>query len=387
VLTNNLIDLPYGSRIASFLGSLDKIADFAFVPVSSDLQYLTGVQRTMPNFGDIRHPGDWLEGGWFVPNHDPILTLSRMSAEFNALNSDAVEVQIIGDHDNPGVVVKSLLGSFSLPEKPRIALGEKTTAETIVHLHRFFPDATFLSASEILAPQRRVKSEQEIGLMRQAGAMTIAAFGNVLLNLKHGMTELDVITETYYQLRKQGSLGSSFDITMYNSGPNHELIFGHPEQTQNRVLNPPVALLFDFGAIYQGYCYDFGRTVFFGEPDQNYQNIFNLVMDSQAAGIAALKAGDATTSDTDAAARQVITDAGFGNKFRHRLGHGIGLDVHESPFLTAGDETPLEEGMLFTIEPSITQFDGFSARVEDVVVARKGGGEPLTTEFKDMLVV
>ncbi|MFO8151204.1 MAG: M24 family metallopeptidase [Trueperaceae bacterium] len=92
-------------------------------------------------------------------------------------------------------------------------------------------------------------------------------------------------------------------------------------------------------------------------------------------------------ADADRAARAVIAEAGHGEAFRHRLGHAIGLDVHEPPFLTAGDDTPLREGMLFTVEPSITRFDTFSARVEDVVVVRPDGGEPLTTGFRDLLVI
>jgi Xaa-Pro aminopeptidase len=148
-----------------------------------------------------------------------------------------------------------------------------------------------------------------------------------------------------------------------------------------------VSILFDFGGILDGYCYDYGRTVFFGEPDTSFKEIFKLIMASQEAGIAALQTGKMTTSQADKAARDVLVEAGYGKEFRHRLGHAIGLDVHERPFLTAGDETPLQEGMLFTVEPSITQFETFSCRVEDVVVARPEGGEPLTTGFRDLLVV
>ncbi|MEM8858056.1 MAG: M24 family metallopeptidase, partial [Chloroflexota bacterium] len=170
-------------------------------------------------------------------------------------------------------------------------------------------------------------------------------------------------------------------------GPDHPLLFGQREATWKRLLNPPVCLLFDFGAILDGYCYDFGRTVLFGEPMEEYERIFELVMASQTAGIAALKADGTTTAETDAAARQVIANGGYGPEFRHRLGHGIGMDVHEPPFLTAIDQTPLREGMLFTIEPSIMQFNTYSARVEDVVVVRKDAGEMLTTGFREMLVV
>jgi Xaa-Pro aminopeptidase len=112
-----------------------------------------------------------------------------------------------------------------------------------------------------------------------------------------------------------------------------------------------------------------------------------LVMAAQAAGVAALRAGAATCAEVDAAARRVIEEAGYGPAFRHRLGHGIGWDVHEPPFLTRSDHTVLREGMLFTIEPSILQDRSFSARVEDVVVARPGGGEKLTGGFQELLVV
>ena len=232
-----------------------------------------------------------------------------------------------------------------------------------------------------------MKSPEEIEQMRKAGEITEAAFGEVLGKLEHGMTELDIVTEVDYQLKKHGSLGPSFTTSLYNSGPNHPLLFGQRQATWKRVLTPPVSVLFDFGAILDGYCYDYGRTVFFGEPDASFQEIFGLIMTSQEAGIAALQADKMTTSQADKAARDVLVDAGYGEQFRHRLGHAIGLDVHERPFLTAGDDTLLKEGMLFTVEPSITQFDTFSCRVEDVVVTRPDGGEPLTGKFRELLVV
>ena len=110
-------------------------------------------------------------------------------------------------------------------------------------------------------------------------------------------------------------------------------------------------------------------------------------MESQAAGIAALKAGETTCEAVDRAARDVLEDAGYGHAFRHRLGHGIGWDVHEPPFLTKGDTTEVREGMVFTIEPSIFRDNTFSARVEDCIVARPGGGEPLTKGFQDLIVI
>lgn len=381
--------MDYTKRIQDFQKRLNERADVAFLPVaSSDLQYLAGVPRDIPNFGAVMHPGAWLEGAWLTPNHQPTLALPRMSAEFGGLDSvKGIDLRVLGDWDDPATMVSDILKGFDLPAKPRVAISDWSHGETVSALNAILPDATFVSATDILRDMRVIKSQAEIDMMRQAGAITEAAFTDVLASLKHGMTELDIISEVDYQLRRHGSLGPSFTTSLYNSGPNHPLLFGQRETTWKRVLTPPVSILFDFGAAYEGFCYDFGRTVFFGEPDADYTRIYRLVMDSQAAGVAAMKAGQATTTQVDAAARQVIVDGGYGEEFRHRLGHGIGMDVHEPPFLTAGDETLVQEGMLFTVEPSITQFNTFSARVEDVVVARPNGGEKLTNGFQDIIVI
>ena len=380
--------MPKHDRIRAFQERLGEVADVAFLPVSADLQYLVGVPRDIPNFGAVLHPGAWLEGAWLTPSDAPVLTLPRMSAEFGGLGGPAgVRVQVIRDQDDPNETVRALLRGFELPRSPRVAIGDATGGATVSALQQLLPGATFVSASELLAPMRAIKSEEEIAVMRRAGEITEAAFAAVLARLEHGMTELDVVSEIDYQLRRHGSLGPSFTTSLYASGPRHPLLFGQRLATWPRRLEPPVSILFDFGAILDGTCYDFGRTVFFGAPEPVYEEAFRLVMASQQAGIAALRADRVTAAEVDAAARAVIADAGLGETFRHRLGHGIGLDVHEPPFLTAGDDTVLREGMLFTVEPSITRFDDFSARVEDVVVVRPGGGEPLTRGFQEMLVV
>jgi Xaa-Pro dipeptidase len=382
------MSLPYAARLERFREALAGKVDLAFLPISADLQYLTGVPRDLPNFGAVIHPGAWIEGAWLTPTAGPVLTLPRMTAEIGGVDAlPGAETRILGDHDDPAALLRDVLAGFGLPARPRIALSDRAHAGTVIGLQALLPDAAFVSASALLAPQRAVKSADEIDLMRRAGAITEAAFSDTIPRLRHGMTELDVMSEVSYQLRRHGSLGESFVTTMYNSGPDHPLIFGKRLETQNRPLDPPVALLFDFGAILEGYCYDFGRTVSFGDPPEALRRIHRVVMSSQAAGIAALKAGQATAAQADAAARRVVEEAGYGEAFRHRLGHGIGLDVHEPPFLTASDDTTVQAGMLFTVEPSITQFDGFSARVEDVVLVTPDGGEPLTQGFQELVVV
>jgi Xaa-Pro dipeptidase len=380
--------MSYDQRLQRFQTEIAGQADLVFLPISADLQYLTGVPRDIPTYGAVMHPGAWLEGAWLTPNHQPVLLLPRMTAEFGGLSAlEGIEIRVLGDWDDPAVLAGDIIQGFNLPENPRVAIGDHTTGESVVHLQKLLPSALFSSATDLLRPLRVIKSADDIAMMRRAGEITEAAFADVLKQLRHGMTELDIIAEVDYQLKRHGSLGPSFTTSLYNSGPNHPQLFGQREATWKRVLTPPVAILFDFGAVLDGYCYDFGRTVSFGQPDAEMQRIYDLVMQSQAAGIAAMKAGEVTAEQVDAAARQVIAEAGYGVEFRHRLGHGIGYDVHEPPFLTRGDTTPIREGMLFTVEPSITQMNSFSARVEDVVVARPGGGEPLTRGYQQLIVI
>jgi Xaa-Pro aminopeptidase len=235
-------------------------------------------------------------------------------------------------------------------------------------------------------PLRRIKDKDEIAIMRRAGEITEAAYAGTLDRLHFGMTNLDLITEVNFQLKKYGAFTNSFVTSFYNMGVNYPFDFTNREDVLLVPLEPPVSISYDFGAVYEGYCYDFGRSVFFGEPDEEYQRCYDLVMQSQAAGIAALRAGN-TCAQADAAARAVIEEGGYGYAFRHRLGHGIGLDVHESPFLTESDQTVLEPGMCFTAEPSIFIPKHLGARVEDVVVVRESSGEALTGRYQPLFVV
>jgi Xaa-Pro aminopeptidase len=135
-------------------------------------------------------------------------------------------------------------------------------------------------------------------------------------------------------------------------------------------------VLFDFGAVSQGYCSDFGRTVACGEPPAEYAEVTRVLLEAQEAGRAAARPG-VLARDVNAACRGPIEAAGLGDGFRHRMGHGIGLDVHERPFLSVEDETPLEAGMTFTDEPSILLDGRFGVRVEDVIVVTESGGRLL----------
>lgn len=378
----------YKDRMDRFRALLPGKVDLVFIPMGTDLDYLTGIHRDIPNYGRNLHPGMWLEGAWIAPDHEPILTIPRMTAEFGAKGgTDGLDVRVLGDWDDPVIMAQGILKELGVGAGARIATSDDAEAESLMELQALVTDARFTSATHILRKLRVIKDAGEIATMREAGRITEAAFADVLKRLKIGMTELDIVAEVDFQMKRHGSLGPSFTTSLYNTGPNHPMRFGRRLETWPRVLTAPVSVLFDFGAVHDGMCYDFGRTVSFGAPSDEQIRVHRLIMDSQRAGIAALKAGAVTCEEVDRVARAVIEDAGYGDKFRHRLGHAIGWDVHEPPFLTKGDKTMVEEGMIFTIEPSIFQDGTFSARVEDCIVARPGGGEALTTGWQDLVVV
>jgi Xaa-Pro aminopeptidase len=379
----------YAERMTRFRELIAGRADLVFVPIGTDLDYLTGLHRDIPNWGRNLHPGMWTEGAWITADQEPILTLPRMTAEFGATKGAAgMDVRVLGDWDDPVAMAAGILKELGVGEGARIATSDDAEAESLMELQRLVPEAQFVSATRILRELRVIKDADEIATMREAGRMTEAAFAEVVKQLKVGMTELEIVSEVDFQMRRQGSLGPSFTTSLYNTGPNHPMLFGRRLQSWPRVLTAPVSVLFDFGAVHDGMCYDFGRTVSFGAPSEEQVRVHRLIMESQRAGIAALKAGEVTCEEVDRVARAVIEDAGYGSKFRHRPRprHRLGRATSQ-PFLTKGDTTTVREG--HDLHHRALDLPGrhFSARVEDCIVARPGGGEPLTTGWQDLVVV
>jgi Xaa-Pro aminopeptidase len=364
---------------------IEQNIDLLFLQRSANLHYLTGIPREEQNFGNTMYPGEWLSGAWIAPGRAPILSIPRMLADFH-LSVTGYDLHVLSDAADPAALAGELLDTLATPANATIALDDRAWAETLLGLRAQRPEARFVSAAPIMRPLRLIKDADELAIMRQAGVITEAAMRDTLPKLRHGMTTLDLSSEVDYQLKRHGSTAPSFVTSFYNMGVNHPFDFHNREETLLLPLDAPVSISFDFGAVYDGYCYDYGRSVFFGDPDPEYRRVHALVMAAQAAGIAALRAGD-TCAQADATARAVIADAGYGAAFRHRLGHGIGMDVHEPPFLTVSDTTVLRPGMCFTVEPSIFIPHQLGCRVEDVVVVGAGGGEPLTSGFQQLLVV
>src|ERR1041385_4486652 len=173
--------MSFTDRIQRFQKSIVGKVDVVFLPISTDLQYLTGVPRDIPNFGVTMHPGAWLEGAWLTPNQSPTLLLPRMSAELGGLNQVSnIQIRVLGDWDDPATLVRDVLKTFNLPAKPCVAISDTATGETVVQLQKILPDAIFSSATNLLRPLRVIKSEDEIAIMRRAGEITEAAFTDVV---------------------------------------------------------------------------------------------------------------------------------------------------------------------------------------------------------------
>jgi len=192
----------------------------------------------------------------------------------------------------------------------------------------------------------------------------------------------ELVEEVELQLRLAGSRTPSFATHIFTGFDPDS--FDSSTGTARVPIPEGTAVMFDFGGVVDGYCSDFGRTVVAGRPSQDLLDAYDVMLAAYEAGRAACRPG-ALARDVNAACRAPIEEAGLGPHFRHRMGHGIGLDVHERPFVSAEDETPLEAGMTFTDEPSIIIPGSFSIRIENIIVCDQGGGRVLN-EYSDTLV-
>lgn len=361
-----------------------------FLPVSSTLEYLTELSREHPNPTEDNRPGDWVSGMYLGLEDGPIIVEPRMGSAHMAQEVAGREwiadLYILGEPEDYSAVLTRFVRDLRGQRNGTIALGERTWAKTAIDMTRAVPGVELMNAHDFLAPMRMVKDADEQAAMRAAVNVVDAAYEEILAGLRLGMTARDVCWMVDRTLYAHGADGMSFHTSVYiggeESGPG--TIF---DNTSQRVLGHNCTVAFDFGVLLNGYCSDFGRTVFSGEPSAERRDVYDLVMRAQAAAIAEMKSGQITAAQLDRVARSIIEDAGRGPAFIHRLGHAIGKDVHEPPFLLEADDTLLQTGMFFTIEPSIVMDDGAFIRVEDVVMVTECGGENLNSTGHELRVL
>ena len=258
-----------------------------------------------------------------------------------------------------------------------VGIEERVRFDVVDGVSKLAPALKFTSADPVTAGCRVIKSPAEIALMQRANEITVAAYRVALANLREGMTQRELsanIAAAYHALGVQGEAMASFG--KYTAFPHGSI---EPQKLQEGDF-----VLIDDGCRVEGYQSDITRTVIFGKPTDRQRQIWALERKAQDAALAAAKPG-ATCESVDAAARKVITDAGFGPGYKvpglpHRTGHGIGLDIHEWTYLVRGNKTRLEPGMCFSDEPMIAIYGEFGVRLEDCMYITEDGARTFTRQ-------
>lgn len=358
--------------------------DVLFLGLSADLEYLTGIRRSVPFFGQSSYAHGWVAGAFFRPDDDPVFVLPRMVAAFDLEEEPAGEVVVVNETDDGRAVFQRVVGALGAVRS--VAIGDRVWAETTLELASIVGLDALRTGSSLVNELRRVKTRDELDAMGRACRAVTRTMDAVAPRVVPGVTMNELREEVELELRRAGSMTPSFPTHIFTGTyPGTEpgdLTSG--TATGSLPLAEGTTVLFDFGGVVDGYCSDFGRTVYCGEPPAEVVRAYEAMLAAQEAGRAAARPG-VPASEVNAACRAPIEEAGLGEHFRHRMGHGIGLDVHERPFISDEDETPLEVGMTFTDEPSIVVPGEFGVRIEDIVVCEEAGGRYLEEYPKDLV--
>ncbi|MEV7156483.1 aminopeptidase P family protein [Streptomyces misionensis] len=313
-----------------------------------------------------------------APGRDPVLVVPTLEAP-DAEHSAAGEVLTLRDWTDgkdPYAVTADLLDG-----RGRYGISDNTWAMHVLGLQRTLPDSTYAALTEALPMLRAVKDAAEVELLAAAGAAADAAFEEIRKMPFAGRRESDVGHDLAALLRRFGH--SQVDFTIVGSGPNG----ANPHhEVGDRVIRRGDMVVLDFGGLKDGYGSDTTRTVHVGEPTEEERRVHGVVRAAQEAGCQAVRPGVAC-QEVDRAARAVITDAGYGEYFIHRTGHGIGVTTHEPPYMIEGEELPLVPGMCFSVEPGIYLPGRFGVRIEDIVTVTEDGGRRLNNTTREMVVV
>jgi Xaa-Pro aminopeptidase len=352
------------------------------IGIGADLRYLTG---------HVAHPLERLTM-LVLPGSGPAtLVAPRLEAMAAATSAAAsaglVEVIAWDETDDPYALVARQLSAAEVDPEARLLVDPGLWAIHVLGLQRALPGRGFGIATEVTRALRMSKSADEIERLRAAAHAADRVVQRMAAGRLVGRPEADVSREVRERLVDEGHDTATFAIVA--SGPNSAS--PHHEPGERRIeAGDPIVL--DIGGMRNGYGSDVTRTLWVTgghpdrEPDDNFRTIFGLVRDANAAATEAVSPGVAC-GDLDGIARRIITDGGYGDAFIHRLGHGIGLEGHEEPYLVAGNAQPLEPGHAFSIEPGIYLAGRYGVRIEDIVVCREGGPDVLNEAPRDLLVV
>jgi Xaa-Pro aminopeptidase len=311
---------------------------------------------------------------------EPVLLLPRLEEPLarHELGELADDITIVpwDETDDPIRLVQTIV-SGSL----RVALQDQMWARFALRLRAALDPAQLVEAGPTMSALRRVKSVEEVERLTAAAAAADRAMASIIGELLSGRTEAEVSRHIRDLLIAEGHDDAGFAIVA--SGPNSA---SPHHEAGDRVIQPGDAIVLDLGGTRAGYASDTSRTAFVGEPDPEFAALHAVLREAQAAACDAVQPGIAC-SEIDDVARAIIAEAGYGDAFIHRTGHGIGMETHEEPYIVASNAEPLVAGHAFSVEPGIYIRDTWGARIEDIVVCTEGGGERLNTTSTELYVV
>ncbi|MEI7643226.1 MAG: Xaa-Pro peptidase family protein [Chloroflexales bacterium] len=289
------------------------------------------------------------------------------------------------DVDGPTEAARAAMDAALGPALRGRPLGVEYTALRVMELRGLeaaMPGIQAVDATDLLAELRMVKDGVELEIMQQAAQIVEAGLARAIAQVRVGMTERQLSKIVSEEIAVAGGEGESFE-NIIASGPNG----ANPHHSNGeRAFVPGDLIIIDCGARYKGYISDTTRTVALGEPGDEARTVYELVRRANAAGQAAARP-EATGTEIDAAARQVIEAGGYGECFIHRTGHGIGIEVHELPNIVAGSDVPLAPGTTFTIEPGIYLPGRLGVRIEDDMLITPDGARSLTRMDRTLRVI
>lgn len=346
--------------------------DAAFITTPDNVFYFSGFKS---------EPHERLLGVMVFKDAEPFLICPKMEMPDAVAAGWTFDVVGHEDTENAWDVVAKNVAARNVAFDTLAIEKSHLTVERLEAIQERYEQLKFAGIDEKINALRISKDEAELEKLRKAAQLADYAIQVGCEAIAEGVTEMEILNTIESAIKAKG-YAMSFE-TMVLAGEKAASPHGTPG---NRKIKKGDLILFDLGVIYEGYCSDITRTVAFGQPNDEQIEIYNAVRRANEAAIEAVKPG-VRAMDLDKIARDVITDAGYGQYFTHRLGHGLGISVHEFPSINGANEFVLNEGTVFTIEPGIYKTDIAGVRIEDDVVVTNDGVEVLTSFTKELVIL
>jgi len=367
-------------------GMRDSGMDAAFLPYGSVFQYVTGLET--PITWEVgRQYGDWITGLVLRLDAEPVLIL-RPSWVGEYVEGLPFDVLVMPDDADPDEFLAESVRSLGL-EGLSIGVPKMLWSQALLSLQRALPAAQFLAMSDGWFDRVcAIKDAGEIAILERAAQITDAAFADVIARITPGMLDRDLVIEVDYQLKRHGGDGFSFMPVVVVDGHGSRYARAWIDRDEPKPLLHGTSLAFDLGVRYRGYCSDFGRSAFIGDPDPTALAAWNSITRVIQAAMNVMGDGQITPAGIHDFVVEEVTRDGFRDQFSwYALGHSIGLDVHEDPWMLPQFNEPIRAGMCFALEPKIGMPGQFYVRCEDVVLIESERARPLTRFPYDPIII